>query len=497
MPARFPLLARILVWFFLNLALLAGVLFFLLRTEFRVEALVGGRGGERVQQMADALLGELRVRPRAEWDDILRRFGDSYGIRLALFAQPDEPVAGERMILPPEVGQRLPRRGPPLVRPGMIGPLPQPDPALREPLPPRPARLRAGPRLFVHTTHPDRYWVVFPAALPDAPGPRGPRNQPLTLIAVSDTLSAGGLFFDYTPWLWAGGAVLALSVLWWLPFVRGITRAVSQMTRATEQIAEGRFDVNAPQTRRDELGRLGAAINRMAGRLAGFVAGQKRFLGDVSHELCSPIARIQVALGILEQRADAQQKPYVEDLREEVQQMSQLVNELLSFSKASFGAQYARLEAVSVRELIGSAVKRESSEAAPVEINLTEDLWVKGDAELLRRSLANLIRNAIRHAGQAGPVSVTAARDGETVMLTVADSGPGVPEVDLARIFDPFYRVDASRDRGTGGVGLGLAIVKTCIEACGGTVTCRNRQPAGLEVMIRLAATTGNPLTAG
>lgn len=103
MRARVPLLVRILGWFFLNLALLAGALFFFLRTEFRVDALMAGRAGERVQQMADALLGELRVRPRAEWDDLLQRFGESYGIGLALVAPPDEQIAGPRLTLPPEV----------------------------------------------------------------------------------------------------------------------------------------------------------------------------------------------------------------------------------------------------------------------------------------------------------------------------------------------------------------------------------------------------------
>ncbi len=506
MPTRIPLLARILVWFFLNLAMLAVVLFFFLRSEFRLDALMAGRGGERVQQVADVLLAELRVRPRVEWDGILARFSEAYGIRLLLFAQSDEQVAGERTILPPEVRERLPRRGPPFVRPGAgveqpLQPeqpgyrgsplnrpgfgeneLPLAEPGFRGPNPPIFGRTRGNPRLFVHTTEPDRYWIVFPAVLPEplaAPGLRGPRPQPLSLVVVSETLSAGGLFFDYLPWLWAGGAVLVLSVLWWLPFVGGITRA-------TERIADGQFDGNAPERRRDELGRLGAAINRMADRLGGFLAGQKRFLGDVSHELCSPIARIQVALGILEQRADPKQKPYLDDLHDEVQQMSQLVNELLSFSKASFGETYIKLAPVRVQELIESAAQRESSESARITIGVTGDLWVRGDMELLRRALANLIRNAVRHAGQAGPIQVTAVRDGESVLLTVADSGPGVPEADLAKIFDPFFRVDPSRDRDTGGVGLGLAIVKTCVESCGGTVICRNREPSGLEVSVRL-----------
>src|SRR6202000_411277 len=124
--------------------------------------------------------------------------------------------------------------------------------------------------------------------------------------------------------------------------VRGITRSISRMTRATEKIAEGNFDVRTQVRRQDELGFLSEAINRMAERLPGVVSGQKRFLGDIAHELCSPIARIQVALGILEQRADEKQKAYLQDLREEVEQMSGLVNELLSFTKASMGS--ARLK---------------------------------------------------------------------------------------------------------------------------------------------------------
>jgi two-component system sensor histidine kinase CpxA len=113
-------------------------------------------------------------------------------------------------------------------------------------------------------------------------------------------------------------------------------------------------------------------------------------------------------------------------------------------------------------------------------------LVVRGDTELLTRALSNLLRNAVRYAGEAGPITVSAQREQDEVKIIVADRGPGVPAHDLPRIFDPFYRADASRDRETGGVGLGLAIVKTCIESCGGAVSCRNLEPAGLEVTIRL-----------
>jgi len=304
------------------------------------------------------------------------------------------------------------------------------------------------------------------------------RTLPVTLLAVSDSISGSGLFLDFRPWIMVALGALVFSVLFWLPLVRGITRSVAQMTNATEQVAEGHFHVRVNETRRDELGRLGAAINRMSGRLAGFVTGQKRFLGDVAHELCSPIARIQVALGILEQRAD------VEDIREEIQQMSQLVNELLSFSKAGLREKEIVLQPVRLADLVRSVVAREGSERVRLEI--AEDLTAAAEPGLLSRALANLVRNALRYGGES-PIVIRAEPQNGHIILTVADSGPGVPEENLQQIFDPFFRVETSRSRETGGVGLGLAIVKTCVEACQGTVTARNCQPTGLQVEIRLS----------
>ena len=155
---------------------------------------------------------------------------------------------------------------------------------------------------MVHTTRPTRYWVGTP--LPAGERVRRDAVPQEALIAMSETLSGGGLFIDITPWVLVGFGAVILSVLFWLPMIRGITRSISQVTDATEQVANGRFEIRVNDSRRDELGRLGGAINTMTGRLNCFVTGQKRFLGDVAHELCSPLARIQVALGILEQRTD-------------------------------------------------------------------------------------------------------------------------------------------------------------------------------------------------
>jgi two-component system sensor histidine kinase CpxA len=226
----------------------------------------------------------------------------------------------------------------------------------------------------------------------------------------------------------------------------------------------------------------------MAGRLSGFVTGQKRFLGDIAHELSAPIARIQFALGILDQRAREDQREAVEDLREEIGHMSGLVGELLSFSKAGLAANSTALVAVDIAPIAQQAAAREGSGAAHVDVAIPAPVTAIAEPNLLLRALSNLVRNAVRYAGADGPITISARREGDSVLITVADSGPGLPPEELDRVFSPFYRLDASRNRDTGGAGLGLAIVKSCVEASGGAVQCRNREPRGLEVEIRLKA---------
>jgi two-component system sensor histidine kinase CpxA len=232
---------------------------------------------------------------------------------------------------------------------------------------------------------------------------------------------------------------------------------------------------------------LGEQINRLGTRLGGFVKNQKRFLGDIAHELCAPISRIQFALGILEQKAEDSLRPHVAVLHEEVQEMSGLVNELLQFSKAGLQTGKAPLTVVDVASVVRRAASREPS-AAAFEIAVPAGLSAMAQEEYLLRAVANLLRNAVRYAGSSGPIAVTARREREQVAIAVADRGPGLPESELEEVFAPFYRPEASRTRETGGAGLGLAIVKTCVEGCGGTVAARNREGGGLEVTILLGA---------
>ena len=226
----------------------------------------------------------------------------------------------------------------------------------------------------------------------------------------------------------------------------------------------------------------------MAARLSGFVHGQRRFLGDISHELNSPLARMNFALTILEDRVDEKNRAYVADVKEEVELMSKLVSELLVYSKAGIKTAAAECEIINLKPLVELAATRETAiENANLKIEIADDLKIFGRGELLVRAFSNVIRNAIRYAGAAGEISIAAAKiENEKVEITFADCGAGVPANALDKIFDPLYRVENHRSRQSGGTGLGLAIVKTCVEACGGKVHAENRATRGLAVKILL-----------
>lgn len=265
-----------------------------------------------------------------------------------------------------------------------------------------------------------------------------------------------------------------------------ITYPLAQMTDATERIARGDFDVKLEEKRMDEIGRLGKAINHMASRLSRFVKGQRRFLGDVAHELASPIARTQLALSILETKAPEHNRQYVNDAIEEIDHMSDIVNGLLSFSRAEIIPGKIEFTEIDLLPLVHKVIAREKTQDAEIRVEISSKVYVTGDYDLLFRAFSNILRNALRYAKDYGAITINAESEDQKTIVSFSDSGPGVPELMIDQLFDPFYRVEESRERDSGGVGLGLAIVKSCVETCKGSVIAKNLHPTGFCISVIL-----------
>jgi two-component system sensor histidine kinase CpxA len=282
-------------------------------------------------------------------------------------------------------------------------------------------------------------------------------------------------------------AILLMSALLWWPFVWRMTHTIRQLLNATQLMSQGRLEVRVSETRSDELGELAAAVNSMAERLHTYLQGQRQFIADVAHEVISPIARMQIGLGILETHVPEKGESALLDVREDLEQMAQMLDELLLFSRSGMESDRTPLVRTHLQATIEKVVAAEASDAN-VTTNIPPDIYVKSRPAMLERALSNLVRNARRYASEGTePIELVANRDAAEVRLLVRDRGPGVPESALARLGEPFFRPELSRTRTMGGFGLGLAIVRRCVAACNGEVRFRNRVGGGFEAQIDLA----------
>jgi two-component system sensor histidine kinase CpxA len=465
---RLPLYGKILSWFALNLAVLALLFFFFLKAQFRLglDWMLSGEPGDRISAIGETITFEFSRLAESEWPARLSDYDQKHGVTFGLFNNQGQQVFGKNITPPAEVMPRLIDRRPP----GEQLNRRQPGPVSK-----RPADAPPKPRFMLRAGKPARYWAGVHLDLV----PKG--GHPLTLVMVSDSISGGGLFLDLWPWLALAAAALVLSALLWMPFVRGITGFIGTLNHAAGRIAHGKFDERVEKQRSDELGELSTSVNTMAAQLGDYMREQKRITADVAHELCSPIARMQMALGVVEQRSTPDQSTYLQKLDRELQHMAKLVEEVLAFSKAETLPNRETPEDLDLRELLQNILAREAPEnGIKLEIG---DIRLHSLRNALDRGIGNVVRNAIRYAKD---LEITAKTENDRVIIQIADRGPGVPEEALLRLFEPFYRPEAARGRTTGGSGLGLAITKRCIEACQGTVTARNREGGGLVVRIEL-----------
>ncbi len=280
---------------------------------------------------------------------------------------------------------------------------------------------------------------------------------------------------------------------------RFLTSPIVRLRGATQRLAAGDLTARAgvPSSRsRDEMAELVRDFDRMAERLESLVNAQSRLLKDISHELRSPLARLNVALELARQRTGPEAESALERIERESTRLNELIGRLLTIARLESGSNSLRKSTIHLEELVREIAKDAAFEAqarhCSVDCVIADDCTVIGDASLLHSAIENVVRNATRYTEEGSAVQVRLEEGpgakGREAVVRVTDSGPGVPEEALTKLFLPFYRIDDARGRTTGGVGLGLAIAERAVLLHGGSVRATNRPQGGLMVEIRIPA---------
>lgn len=271
---------------------------------------------------------------------------------------------------------------------------------------------------------------------------------------------------------------------------RSLTSPIRDLRRAAQRMASGDFSarVTGVAAGGDEIADLSRDFNTMAERTESLLQAQKRLLRDISHELRSPLTRQNVALELAGQRFP-EAAPYLERIAKESQRLDELIGHLLVLTRLEADVDDSTKEPVSLHGLLHAIVRDADFEAVNVKRRVTctlQDVSVNGSPEMLSRAFENIIRNGVRYTAEETAVEVELVSDGAEATVTVRDHGPGVPEEYVQQIFKPFFRVEKSRDRDSGGTGIGLAIARQAILLHGGSIKAENSRNGGLKVVIRL-----------
>ncbi len=272
-----------------------------------------------------------------------------------------------------------------------------------------------------------------------------------------------------------------------------LARPIRSLRWAFDSAAAGRLETRvSPRigSRRDEIADLGRDFDRMAQHLQSLVAVQRRLLHDVSHELRSPLARLQAAVGLARQDP-AKIETTLERIERETNRLDAMVGEILTLARLESRTSVPAKEPVDFAHLVASIAEDARFEAEAsgrrVCVQIADDVRVAGDPALLHRAVENVVRNAVKFTASGTSVDIALATSGERAILTVNDHGPGITQAELPKVFEPFYRAagtDAS------GFGLGLAIAQRAVEAHGGTIRASNLPGAGLSVELALPSFT-------
>lgn len=328
------------------------------------------------------------------------------------------------------------------------------------------------------------------------------RDRPPVVPGMGEPAARGGprpMFARHgpppPPSPWPAIAVgLVASVVFSALLAWYLARPIRNLRWAFGAVADGHLDTRVGPlmgARRDEIADLGGDFDRMARQVQSLVGAQRRLLHDVSHELRSPLARLQAAIGLVRQDP-ARLEATLERIEREAGCLDELVGQLLTLARLDAGTRDGRVEPIELMDLAAAIADDAAFEAQArgraLDFNGQGEAEAVGHVELLQRAFENVIRNAVKYTAEGTRVDVTAAVADGVFTLRVADRGPGVPAADLEAIFEPFYR--SSNGQAAGGFGLGLAIARRAMAAHGGTIRAVNRAGGGLvvEVTLPLAA---------
>ena len=274
-------------------------------------------------------------------------------------------------------------------------------------------------------------------------------------------------------------------------FARYLSAPIVKLSEAAKQIASGNLQTRvAPEigSRGDEIGKLGKDFDEMAERIEALITSQKRLSRDVSHELRSPLARLNVALELAKQKGNAESQSLLDRIEREARQLNEMISQILQLSRLESQTETIERTPVNLCKLIEKIVADANFEAASlnkkVVIKDNTDCEINGNENLLRSAVENVLRNALRYTSET--VEVFLSKNKSEIVVKIRDYGKGVAEAELANLFTPFYRVSEARERKSGGIGLGLAIAEQAVQTHKGKITARNADGGGLIVEIKL-----------
>jgi two-component system sensor histidine kinase CpxA len=296
------------------------------------------------------------------------------------------------------------------------------------------------------------------------------------------------------------GVALLVSGLICSLLTRYLTTPILRLREMSQKLTAGDLSVRAGPalTRRgDEIGDLIRDFNTMASRIEELISRQRQLVSDVSHELRSPLARLNVALDLGRQRKG--NDPAFDQMEEDIGLLDEMIGRLLTIAKLDISAPEVPMMDVDLADLLSQIVRNAKFESREpnggIDLSASGQCIVWGSAELLHSAIENVVRNAVRYTEKGSFVEVCVECESlskmPSVRLTVRDYGPGVPEPELKNIFLPFYRVADARDRQSGGTGLGLAIADRVVRLHGGTIRAENAAPRGLRIEIVLPQSSG------